>query len=62
MTPTRRQRLAEATGALRIAAQRVLDLSTEVVAPDEMQVLADAYAIEHGDTPQVTARRRRAMQ
>lgn len=59
---TRRQRLAEATGALRIAAQRVLALSPEIVAPDEMQELADAYAIEHGDTPTVTARRRRAVQ
>lgn len=58
----RRQRLAEARGALRIAAQRVLALSPEIVAPDEMQELADAYAVEYGDTAKVTARRRRAMQ
>lgn len=62
MNRARLQRLAEARSALQIATQRVLALSPEVVAPDEMQALADAYAVEHGDTPRVTARRRRAIQ
>lgn len=62
MNTVRRQRLAEARHALQIAAQRVLALSTSVVAPDELQALADAYAVQHGDTARVTAHRRRAMQ
>lgn len=61
MSPIRLQRLTEARGALRIAAERVVALSDSVVTPDEMQDLADAYAAQHGDTARVQAERKRVL-
>lgn len=61
MTPLRLQRLTEARGALRIAAERVVALSDAVATPDEMQDLADAYAAQHGDTPRVQKERQRVL-
>lgn len=61
MSPLRLQRLTEARGALRIAAERVVSLSDSVVTPDEMQDLADAYAAQHGDTRRVQVERQRVL-
>jgi hypothetical protein len=61
MNPARRQRLAEAYRALAAATARVVALQPAVVPPEDMQILADRFAELHGDTPRVTAARRRQI-
>jgi hypothetical protein len=57
----RRQRLAEAIAAQKAATRRVhLILGRRVYVPrDDLQALADMYALTHNDTPDVQAERRR---